>query len=214
MTRVSAILRAAGESRRMGGINKLSLPVAGEPLLRRTAGILMNSSLYEIVVVTGYEQHAARDLLGDLPIRIIHNAHYSEGQMTSVHCGMAALREPCEGVMVCLSDQPLLETGDIEQLVDSFLHRCPTSVLVPTWQDQRGNPIILSSRHCGEILAGRPKLGCRKLIENNPGLVTTLEMNSDHVVFDLDTPADYQRLLQRLEAENNTTVEINPGNPP
>ena len=45
MTTVSAILLAAGESRRMGEVNKLELRVEGVPLLRRTAETLLASTL-------------------------------------------------------------------------------------------------------------------------------------------------------------------------
>jgi hypothetical protein len=31
-------------------------------------------------------------------------------------------------------------------------------------------------------------------------LVTPLEMENDHVVFDIDTLADYQQVVQRLES--------------
>ncbi len=201
MSGVSAILLAAGESRRMGALNKLTLPVAGVPLLRHTANTLLNSYLNEIVVVVGYEQQTARTLLGDLPLRLFDNARYPEGQMTSVYRGMQALSAPCNGVMVCLSDQPLLTVEDINRLVQVFLHQCPTSVLVPTWQGRRGNPVILAREHRDAILCDARNLGCKRLIENNPDLVTPLEMDNDHVVFDLDTPADYQRLVQRLESE-------------
>ena len=208
MRQVSAILLAAGESRRMGAHNKLTLPVAGVPMLRRSAGILSNSSVHEIVVVIGHEQQTARALLEDLPVGIVHTTDYREGQMSSVYCGMAALSERCDGVMVCLSDQPLLEAGDIDRLVCTFLNDCATSVLVPTWQGRRGNPIILDYRHRAEILGGARHLGCRRLVENFPHLVTALEMDNDHVVFDLDSPVDYQRLLQRLEPDINALAGV------
>jgi molybdenum cofactor cytidylyltransferase len=200
MTAVSAILLAAGESRRMGELNKLTLQVAGVPLLRRTASILLASGLGEIVVVVGHEEQVARALLDDLPVRLVSNPRYAQGQMTSVYRGMEALSEPCKGVMVCLSDQALLEVDDINRLVGAFLHRCPTSVLVPTWQGRRGNPIIVAWQHRAAILGGAHNLGCKRLIQHNPDLVTPLEMDNDHVVFDLDTPEDYQRLLQRLRS--------------
>lgn len=201
MKRVSAILLAAGESRRMGGCNKLALPVAGRSLLRHITTTLLGSVLHEVVVVVGHQQHTARALLADLPVRIVENVRYREGQMTSVYCGMAALQAPCDGVMVCLSDQPLLERRDIDRLVQVFLHDCATSVLVPAWQGQRGNPVILDYRHRAAILDGQRDLGCRKLIDRNPQLVTPLEMDNDHVVFDVDTPSDYRRLLQRLKQD-------------
>jgi molybdenum cofactor cytidylyltransferase len=204
MKRVCAILLAAGESRRMGRINKLALPVAGEPLLRRSARTLMESALDEIVVVVGHDQHTARALIADLPLGIVYNARYQEGQMTSLECGMAALETPCDGVMVCLSDQPLLEPRDIDRLAQAFLCHCPTSVLVPTWRGQRGNPVILDYRHRATILEGGHNLGCRHLIDGNPQLVTPLEMDNDHVTVDMDTPEEYQRLLQRLTRDHES----------
>lgn len=208
MKRVSAILLAAGESCRMGNVNKLTLPVQGVPLLRHMVCTLLESELREIVVVTGHQPETARDLLRGLPVSLVNNHRYQEGQMTSVYCGMEALREPCAGVMVCLSDQPLLDGGDIKRLIHGFMERCPTSVLVPVYRGRRGNPIVLAYTHREAILAGERNLGCRRLIEKNPDLVTPLEWNNDHVVFDLDTPSDYQRLVHRLAPDTLAATEI------
>jgi molybdenum cofactor cytidylyltransferase len=201
MSGVSAIVLAAGESRRMQGVNKLTLPVDGVPLLRHTVTTLLDSVLDEIVVVTAHGQDTARSLLGDLPVRTVGNERYAEGQMSSVYCGMQALNGPCTGVMICLSDQPLLQVADINRLVHAFLHRCPTTVLVPTWQGRRGNPVVLAWEHREAILDGARNLGCKHLIEKHPELVTPLAMDNDHVVFDIDTPGDYRLLLRRLASD-------------
>lgn len=198
MNGVSAILLAAGESRRMGQVNKLALPIDGVPLLRRTVKALLQAQLREVIVVVGHEQHSVRKLLAGMPVRIVSNERYPEGQMSSVYCGMEALHEPCEGVMVCLSDQPLLESRDINTLVDTFQNIPSCSVLVPTYHGQRGNPIILASQHRSDILNGERNLGCKRFIEKNPDLVTTVEFENDHVVFDLDIPDDYARLQLRF----------------
>ena len=190
--RCSAILLAAGESRRMGATNKLTLPVAGRPLLRRTAETLLQAGLQELVAVVGHQQQTARDLLRGLPLRIAYNPAYREGQMTSVHCGMAALRHDCDAVLVCLADLPLLEAEDLQRLMTAFA-ACPTSVLVPTHRGARGNPLVLAYRH--------RDLGCKHLLQRHPELVTALEMDNDHLVFDLDTPQAYRRLRQRLGAK-------------
>ena len=195
---VCAILLAAGESKRMGQYNKLALPVAGGvPLLQRTAQTLLASKLDEVVVVLGHEQQRARELLDGLPLHIVVNERYQEGQMTSVYRGMQALQKTCYGVMVCLADQPLLEPHDINLLVDYFLNR-PAAILVPTYCGRRGNPIIIAAQHRDDILKGERNLGCKRFIEKNPELVTTMEFANDHVVFDLDTAEDYARLQSRL----------------
>ena len=199
MSTVSAIVLAAGESRRMGGINKLMLAVEGEPLLRHTVKTLLASRLGEVVVVLGHQAEEARILLHELEVRTVVNSHYREGQMSSVHCGLETLTRPCDGVMICLVDQPLLTAQDIDVLIDAFGRR-GASILVPTYEGRRGNPIVLAYAHRAEILGGGRNLGCKRLIESNPQLVSTVEMDVDHVVFDLDTPEDYASLQARLKA--------------
>ena len=199
MSTVSAILLAAGESQRMGGINKLMLAVEGEPLLRHTVKTLLASRLGEVVVVLGHQAEEARILLHELEVRTVVNSHYQEGQMSSVHCGLEALTRPCDGVMICLTDQPLLTAQDIDVLIDAFGRR-GASIIVPTYQGRRGNPIVFAYAHRAEILSGGRNLGCKRLIERNPDLVRTVEMDTDHVVIDLDTPEDYARLQSRLHA--------------
>jgi len=205
---LSAVLLAAGESRRMGSINKLTLPINGKPLLRRTAETLARADLVELVVVVGHEQEVARELLQGIPARIVYNADFREGQMTSVFHGLAALQQPCAGVMICLSDQALLDVEDIRTIVHGFAS-CPTSIMVPVYKGQRGNPVVLDYAHRETILADRKNLGCKRLIEKNPELVTVLEMPNDHVLMDLDTPEAYANLTQRLCANGTAPESMN-----
>lgn len=209
MTVISAVLLAAGESLRMGAQNKLRLSVEGEPLLRKTLRTLLASKLREIVVVLGHEAEQSRELLRDLPVTGVVNEHYQQGQMTSVHAGMKALSADCDGIMVCLSDQPLLETTDINALIEAFKHRSHGSVLVPTYQGQRGNPIIMAYQHRQAILDGDRNLGCKRLIEKNPQLVCSIEMDNEHFVFDVDTPEDYAELVRRT-IDSNKTIAASP----
>ena len=194
MSGIGAVLLAAGESRRMGATNKLSLQVAGKALLRRTAETLIGARLTRIVVVLGHEPETAQSLLEGLPLETVQNPRYQEGQMTSVHAGLAALTGSLDGVMICLADQPLLDTADIDRLIDAYQSNPDCSVLVPVHHGQRGNPIILDYTHRETILRGDRNLGCRRFIERNPDLVTKLDVNSNHYVIDLDTPEDYAAL--------------------
>lgn len=198
MSTVSAVLLAAGESRRMGATNKLALAVDGEPLLRHMVKTLQASRLAEVVVVLGHHAEEAQGLLQGLGVGTVINSAYQEGQMSSVHCGLEALTRSCDGVMICLADQPLLTARDIDVLIDAFA-RCGGSIIVPTYQGRRGNPIVLAYAHRARILGGGRNLGCKRLIERNPELVTTVEMDNDHTVLDLDTPEDYASLLMRLK---------------
>ncbi|MGA8259187.1 MAG: nucleotidyltransferase family protein [Arenicellales bacterium] len=203
---VSAVVLAAGESRRMGDRNKLTLPLGGESVLRRTVRSVLASEVREVIVVLGHQADALRPLIEDLDVGIVLNEHYREGQMTSVHAGLAALTGACDGVMICLGDQPLMTAVDFDALIRAFQARTDGSILVPVHQGRRGNPVIIATAHQREILKGDRNLGCRKLIEKNPHLVIAVDIGTDHVVVDLDTPDGYSAVRQRVEQESALPV--------
>ena len=189
---VSAILLAAGESRRMGAANKLLLDFGGVAVVRRTADQILAAGIAELVVVLGHEGDAVAAALDGLAVRTVVNSDYAAGQMTSVRAGLAALAAPGEAVMVCLADQPLLTAADYRLMIDAFAGRGDKSILVPVHRGARGNPIVLAASHLGDIAGRRANLGCRQLIDRNPDLVKTVAVASDRFVRDIDTEADYR----------------------
>lgn len=209
LKRLSVVLLAAGESRRMGELNKLTLPVDGVPMLRRSAMLLSNygraegCGFAEVVVVTGHQQREAVEQLSGLPTLIAHNSDYADGQMSSVLCGLRALSQPVDGVMVCLSDLPLLDLEDLRTIHQAFTG-AQKPILVPTFEGQRGNPIVLAFEQVEEIISTGRNLGCKHLIEREPERVTTLEMPNDHVVVDMDTPDNYKSVQARIAKKSIT----------
>ncbi len=197
MIRVSAILLAAGESRRMGNLNKLELKVNGQPLVRRTAEILLALPLQELIVVTGHQAAITVNQLDGLPYRPMFNDAFQQGQMSSVTVGLKALQKPCDAVFICLADLALLQPADLVKIIEA-LEQTEGSIVVPCYNGQRGNPVLIHQKHVAAILQSQHPGGCRHFIDSHPQLVKRLDMANDHVVFDLDTPEDYQRLCERL----------------
>ncbi len=188
--RVAAVLLAAGSSRRMNGANKLLLPVAGEPMIRRMARTLLASRVTSVTVVTGHEAERVAAALEGLPVRLVRNERHADGQMTSVRSGVLAATA-ADGWLICLGDQPALTAADIDHLVEAFAQAPPGRILVPLWQGRRGNPIILPASARAEVEAGGVNFGCRNLIRRHPERVHTLEAQSAAVLADVDTPAAY-----------------------
>lgn len=200
---MAAVVLAAGSSQRMGEQNKLHLPIDGVPLLLRSLDTLLTASIDQIVVVLGHEQEMTRALIDGLPLRSVYNPDHLSGQMTSVHCGLAALESKYDGIIIALGDQPALTVADINYLIDAYQNRDEVEVIVPTYLGQRGNPIIISAQTRADILAGTRNLGCRKFIENNPELVQMVEMSNSAVVTDLDTPQEYQKYCKAQPVVNH-----------
>ena len=110
-------------------------------------------------MVIGYEAKRIEHALSGLQAKLVYNERYGEGQMTSVYTGMDAPTKETDGVMVCLSDQPLLTVKDINALILAFSTRQDVEVIVPTYFGRRGNPIVLANQHRKMILDGQRNLG-------------------------------------------------------
>jgi molybdenum cofactor cytidylyltransferase len=195
----SAVVLAAGLSTRMEGRHKLLLPVCGEPAVRRVVRAVIAAQAQEVVVVTGFNGRAVFEALGGLDVRFQSNPRYQEGQMTSVASGVAALQAPCDAVMICLADQVLIEASNYRELIDAYASMPRGSILVPMFEGKRGNPVVFASSYCPEVVGGRVNPGCRKLIAEHGDEVFLHEAQHDRFCVDMDTPADYSRVIARVE---------------
>ncbi|MET0409710.1 MAG: nucleotidyltransferase family protein [Polyangiaceae bacterium] len=196
--RFSAVLLAAGLSRRMGGPNKLLLPVAGQPLVARSLDTLLASGVAEAVVVLGHEAERVRTVLAPLAAsgvaRFVTNPEYETGQVSSVRAGLSALSEAVDGVMICLADQPALTASDLIEVQRAFAERPRGDFLVPIHDGQRGNPVVLAWPAVREVLEQGTNLGCRHFMDRHDERVYRWQAPNDHVLKDLDQPADYAAL--------------------
>ncbi len=116
----SAIIVAAGSSRRMG-FNKLLAPLCGEPVLRRTLGVFQKcAAIDEIIVVTSdalrMEVDAWRSSGFDKITQIILGG--AERHL-SVHAGLLALHPDCEIVAVHDGARPLISVAQITRCIES-----------------------------------------------------------------------------------------------
>lgn len=191
----SAIILAAGLSQRMGDINKLLIPIDGKPMVCRTVEQYINAGIDQIIVVVGHQQERIRTVLKGLKIHIVFNDEFANGQITSIRCGLKALSSEAKTVLIGLSDQPLLTTHDIKHVVDAFLEQSDKSMLVPHYQNVRGNPIVLSAKQALTVDRDGVRLGCRKLIDKHPEKVLCLDVPNNHYSCDLDTTIEVSQLL-------------------
>ena len=195
--RIGAVLLAAGEGRRMGGVAKPLIRLQGVPLITRHLIALSGAGVDEVVVVTGYARDAVEEQVRSFSVTLAHNDAHAEGQQGSVRVGLAALDGSFDAVIVMLADQPLIGASDLTELIGAFKKRPAGHVVVPVVRGQRGNPVVLDGVAHAQILASDANLGCRHLIERQPELVHVHETANTRFVTDLDTVEDVRELAQR-----------------
>ena len=193
---ITAIVPAAGHSSRMGQ-NKLLMPFAGKSLIERAVDTLMTSGVDEIVVVLGHEANLVRSRLEGKSVHFVDNPDYRAGLSTSVRAGMEAAPKGADAMMIYLADQPLLEADEVRRLVLAFAEakRAGKSIVVPFFCNKRGNPVILDASYREMVLDVVGDAGCRRIIKRHPEQVFAVQMETDHVVRDVDTPEDFESLI-------------------
>jgi len=192
---LSAILLAAGSSRRMGNSNKLLLPYRGSTIIAITAEQILPSGIGELSVVTGHEAAAVEQALGHLPIRIAHNPRHAEGLTGSIQAGVRLATG--QGYMICLSDLVLITPEEYTLLRQTFETRYSLDercILQPVYRGEKGNPVIFSSFFRDAILHHGEKEGCREIVRSHSAHVYTVEMPADHILRDIDHPDEYRAL--------------------
>jgi len=185
------ILLAAGMSKRMGGLNKLLLPINGVPMVRHMALTLVAFADVPPVVVLGHEAKRVAAALDGIALTMITNVQYQSGQMSSDTAGLIAAGQAAD-YMICLADLPLLTALDCAALSAAHKKAGVGQITVPVQREdgifvRRGNPIIMpaSARH--KIIKGETNLGCRGLLNNHPDLIYPFDSCANGFYVDIDT---------------------------
>jgi len=202
--RIGAILLAAGQGSRMGGVPKSLLTLQGVPLINRQLIALSGAGVDEVVVVTGYHHAFVEPAVEQFPVKVVRNPHPEDGQASSVRLGIEALGSNFDAIIMALSDQPLINASDITKLIAAFKQRLSGEILMPVVNGQRGNPIVMSGSVMGQIIESGQNMVCRKFMDQHPELVTPYETDNEHFVFDVDSLED----LNTFAAKTGWTLKL------
>jgi molybdenum cofactor cytidylyltransferase len=186
--RIGALLLAAGQSRRMGGPNKLLAAIDGTPMVAHVARRLLASRARPIIAVLGNQADTVDIALGKLPVKRVRNPEFAAGLSTSLKRGIAALPSDLDGVIVCLGDMPLISGRHLERLIAAFNPLEGRAIIVPTRRGKRGNPVLWSKQFFPEMTGLAGDVGAKHLIGEHAEFVAEVEMDDDAVLVDIDTP--------------------------
>jgi molybdenum cofactor cytidylyltransferase len=195
--RIAAIMLAAGESRRMGGPNKLVATVDQVPLVRIVAEAALKSRAISLTVVTGSRATEVEAALAGLDLKRAHNPDYAHGLSTSLKTGLASLPHDIDGVIVLLGDMPGVTAGIIDRLIDAFRPEEGALIVIPTVAGRRGNPVLWSARFFDELKSVAGDTGGRQLMAANADAIAEVELGRA-VGLDIDTPADLEAVGGKL----------------
>jgi len=184
---IAALVLAAGRSTRMGS-HKLLEVLGDRPLIRHSVDAALASNARPVFVVTGHNEGAIRAILSSSDVSFVSNPDFAEGLSSSLKAGVRALPSSSDAAIILLGDMPLITHDLINQMIDIFNASPHALALVPTYQDEWGNPVLLSRKLFPEIETLSGDAGAPKLLQSHHRDVIEMPVTSDDVLIDLDTP--------------------------
>ncbi len=197
-SRIAAIILAAGYSSRMGCFKPL-LPLGGTTVLERVITLFREAGIPDIRVVLGYRAEELMPLLNRAEVPFVLNEEFAAGMFSSVLKGFESLRQSSVDLFFLLPvDIPLVRPWTLRQLLRAFSPGA-TKVLYPAFLGKRGHPPLITMEVADQITR-MEGAGCLKgALQRFEAQAIQVEMPDEHILSDMDTPADCRRLQTRWE---------------
>lgn len=205
---IHALLPAAGRSQRMG-VPKLLLPLGGQTVLERCIAAFRQADVERILVVAPPEPSAIADTARQAGVSVLHLTEPTSDMQATVQAGLRWMAahwqpRPDDAWLLAPADHPVLDP-DVVRLLCREFGSTHASILVPTFENRRGHPVLLAWSHAAAVLGLPSGTGIHRYIREQASEVREISVASPAILTDLDTPEDYQRLLRE-----QSSPEIHP----
>lgn len=157
--------------------------------------ILLNeyesSNLNGTIVVLGAYKDKIEPLIKEkFPgIKITVNQDYKKEMFSSIQTGISVINEG-DAVLIGLVDHPFITKKVINQLIYGYEDG---SIVIPAYKGRKGHPIIIPLSLREEILSMKAEdHSLRDVISSHKDVVKVIEVNTDTILFDMDTPEKFK----------------------
>lgn len=188
---ISAIILAAGESRRMG-FPKMLLSFNEQTMIERVIANVYGSKVKNILVVLGEENPEITEILKNSPARYCYNTDYKDGMLSSVKCGFKNIPANSDAILVFQGDQPFITSASIDMVIEAWLS-FERGLVIPVFNHKRGHPLLIDRKYRNEIQKIDPTTGLNSLLRKYPEDILEVETSEPGILKDFDTYEEYLR---------------------
>jgi molybdenum cofactor cytidylyltransferase len=193
---IPAVILAAGRSTRMGRA-KANLPLDADTFVTRIIRTFRDAGVSDVVVVLGHDADAiaAAVSASGHTARLVINADYDRGQLSSLQAGLALVDRPgVNGMLMTLVDVPLVSPSTVRAVLERYqASRAP--VVRPVRGSQHGHPILIDRSLFPELRAATDAAGARPVIRAHASPSGDVPVEDDGAFRDIDTMEEYRRLI-------------------
>ena len=197
MSEVAAVLLAAGRSSRMGAFKPL-LPFGQQTVIESSINYLRRGGVAAelIIVVGGHRAPEVFQRLGGLGVKFVLNPDPKSEMTASIRAGLAEIPFPTGATLIAPADLPAVPPTVVSTLISEWKHGSP--LLIPTWQNHGGHPVLIDLRYRAELENLDPARGLKALFDAHRHEVKRIPVDSPFIARDIDTWDDYRALHQEV----------------
>ncbi len=187
---VACLVLAAGASSRLGRPKQL-LPFGGGVLLDAVLVTARRCGFDQLVLTLGGASNEVRRTVDTTGFDVVENDEYASGCSSSIAAAIPALHPEADVVVLLLGDQPGVRAETVRLLLEG---RGEAAMAVCRYDDGVGHPFAFH-RSTFPLLAGlHGDKAVWRLLERRAADVAEVRVPGP-IPEDVDTEADYQRLL-------------------
>ena len=188
---ISAIVLAAGQSKRMGGDNKLIKKYNKKYLINHIIGTLIKSKVNKIIVVLGFQKIKVRKItVKNKKINFVFNKNYKSGMASSIKTGLKEISKRSIGFLIVQADMPLISKKIIDSLCYSIRNN-NKEIVAPIYKSNMGNPIGFKRSMTRILNKTSGDSGAKKMIKRNKKNLSLISVNSKSIFKDFNTQKDF-----------------------
>ena len=188
---ISAILLAAGQSKRMGGDNKLIKKYNKKYLINYIVGTLIKSKVDKIIIVLGFQSRKVRKITAkNEKINFIYNKNYKSGISSSIKAGLKRVSKKNIGFLIVQADMPLISKNIINSIC-YVVKKNRKEIIAPTYKGKMGNPIGFKYSMVKILNKVKKDTGAKKIILRNKKRLGFIKVNSKSIFKDFNTKRDF-----------------------
>ena len=194
----TAILLAAGQSKRMGAFKPL-LPFGKKTVIESCIDYLRKGGVETIVVVLGHRADEVRQRLEKHQVTFALNPDPNSEMGASITAGVRALPVTAMATLIALCDHPAVPASVVSTLIEAWSNGA--RLVKPTWQNRGGHPVLVDLSLKPELLSLSASGGLKTLFANHQSEVQRVEVDSPFIARDMDTWDDYLTLHREATGE-------------